>query len=279
MRTVAERQGRSMVVRTERARNARAENRLQTVERSLAILGEFSPSDPVLGISDLSRRLRLSKSIVYRSVRTMVGGGFLERDRLHPQLYRIGLRAFEVGSLYLRQNDLYDAAIAPMRDLAASTHYNVYLGVLHGDHVVYIATVDGGGPIQVRVTVGSRAHAHATAMGKILLAFLPADELDAVLGSGPLKKVTDTTTTSVPRLRAELARVRSDGYAVNRGESYREIGSVAAPVRDRTAEVIAAVSNGFPLELTTDKQVTLMTTSTISCATEISRRLGAVVTV
>jgi DNA-binding IclR family transcriptional regulator len=268
-----------MPVRTERARSARAENRLQSVERSLAILGEFSPSEPVLGISDLARRLRLSKSIVYRSVRTMLAAGFLERDRLQPQLYHIGLRAFEVGSLYLRQNDLYAAAIAPMRELAASTHYNVYLGVLHGDHVVYVATVDGGGPIQIRVTVGSRAYAHATAMGKVLLAFLPAEALDTVLGGGPLKKVTETTTTSAPRLLAELARVRSDGYAVNRGESYREIGSVAAPVRDRSGAVIAAVSNGFPLELTTDKQVTLMTASTMACAMEISRRLGAAVPV
>jgi IclR family KDG regulon transcriptional repressor len=98
-----------------------------------------------------------------------------------------------------------------------------------------------------------------------------------VLGAGPLKKVTETTTTSVARLRAELARVRTDGYALNHGESYREIGSVAAPVRDRTGGVIAAVSNGFPLELTTDKQVASMTTSTIACATEISRRLGAAV--
>jgi IclR family KDG regulon transcriptional repressor len=258
-----------------KARPTRSRNRLQSVERSLMILGQFSTTEPVLGISELSRRLHLSKSIVYRSVRTMVEAGFLERDRLAPQLYRIGLRAFEVGSLYLRHNDLYDAAIAPMRDLAARTHYNVYLGVLHQDHVVYVATVDGGGPIQVRVTVGSRAFAHATAMGKVLLAALGEDDLARVLGPGPLRKVTDTTTSSVDRLRTELGRVRAQGHAANRGESYREIGSVAAPIRDRTGSVIAAVSTGFPLDLTSEKQVSQMTTATIACADDISRRLGA----
>jgi DNA-binding IclR family transcriptional regulator len=112
-------------------------------------------------------------------------------------------------------------------------------------------------------------------MGKVLLAALSDDDLQPVLGAGPLRKVTETTTTSVARLRGELARVRADGYAVNHGESYREIGSVAAPIRDRTGAVIAAVSNGFPLDLATEKQVAQMTTSTIGCATEISRRLGA----
>lgn len=257
------------------ARSARSRNHLQSVERSLTILGQFSPTEPVLGITELSRRLHLSKSIVYRSVRTMVSAGFLERDRVQPQQYRIGLRAFEVGSLYLRHNDLYDAAIVPMRELAARTHYNVYLGVLHQDHVVYVATVDGGGPIQVRVTVGSRAFAHATAMGKVLLAALAPEDVTRVLGAGPLRKVTDTTTTSVERLRTELARVRAQGHAANRGESYREVGSVAAPIRDRSGAVVAAVSTGFPLDLTSEKQVQQMKTATIDCADEISRRLGA----
>src|SRR6059058_4458517 len=104
----------SSEVRVER-HGSRSRNRLQSVERSLTILGQFSAAEPVLGITELTRRLQLSKSIVYRSVRTMVGAGFLEHDRSQPHLYRIGLRAFEVGSLYLRQNDLYDASIAPMR--------------------------------------------------------------------------------------------------------------------------------------------------------------------
>lgn len=249
-------------------------NRVQSVDRALSILQAFTEQDTSLGISELSRRTGLSKPVVFRITQTMSDRGFIEQD---PETagYRIGLRAFEVGALYYSHMTLERRAIGPMREMEAKQGYNVYLAVLDGRHVVYLAAVDSRGPIQVRVAVGSRAYAHTTAVGKVLLAYLPTDQLHELLTSAPLEALTPKTITSVPRLERQLAEIRQRGVAINAGETFPDTGALAAPIRDRSGKVLAAVSNGYPLYSVSEADLPRLMNEVVECADAISRLLGA----
>jgi IclR family transcriptional regulator, KDG regulon repressor len=249
-------------------------NRVQSVDRALSILQAFTEQDTSLGISELSRRTGLSKPVVFRITQTMSDRGFIEQDPETAE-YRIGLRAFEVGALYYSHMTLERRAIGPMREMEAKQGYNVYLAVLDGRHVVYLAAVDSRGPIQVRVAVGSRAYAHTTAVGKVLLAYLPADQLHELLTSAPLEALTPKTITSVPRLERQLAEIRQRGVAINAGETFLDTGALAAPIRDRSGKVLAAVSNGYPLYSVSEADLPRLMSEVVECADAISRLLGA----
>jgi IclR family transcriptional regulator, KDG regulon repressor len=220
-------------------------NRVQSVERALSILLAFTEDDASLGISELSRRTGLSKAVVFRITQTMLDRGFIDQDPETAE-YRIGLRAFEVGALYYSHMTLERRAIRPMREMEAKQGYNVYLAVLDGRHIVYLAAIDSRGPIQVRVAVGSRAYAHATAVGKVLLAYLPADQVHELLTSAPLEALTPKTVTSVPRLERQLAQIRQRGVAINAGETFQDAGSLAAPGRSWRRSAMATRFTRYP---------------------------------
>jgi IclR family KDG regulon transcriptional repressor len=253
-------------------RKPRRHDRVQSVERALAILSTFDHDLPVLGITEIARRVGLTKGVVFRAVRTMVEAGFLEQVP-GDGVYRIGLRAFEVGSLYPPAASLEKAAQEPMQELAVRHGHNVYLGVRDGIDVVYVATVEGRGPIKVHAALGSRIRTHASAMGKVLLASLPAKEVRQLLTKHALDRLTPHTITDVGRLERQLEKVRRNGFAVNRGETYVGVGSVAAPVRDRSGAVVASVSNGFPLGAEARMNWNQLAVGVVSCADAISRRL------
>jgi IclR family transcriptional regulator, KDG regulon repressor len=249
-------------------------DRVQSVQRALAILETFTHELPELGITDITRRVGLTKGVVFRVVQTLVESGFLERAD-HNGTYRIGLRAFEVGSRYQVGATLERAALDPMRQLADKQTHNVYLGVHDGRYAVYVLTVEGKGPIKVHAAIGSRVYAHASAMGKVFLASLAPADAHELLTQELLIGLTPNTITNVSRLERQLEEIRRSGYATNRGETFFGVGSVAAPIHDRSGAVVAAVSNGFPLVTDSRTDWKQLAADVVACADEISQRLGS----
>jgi len=241
---------------------------LQSVERAVSVLDCFGPDAPSLGASEIARRLGLGKTVVFRIAQTLVAAGFLEREP--DGKYRIGLHAFEVGSLYPLHRALEEAAQGPMRALAARTAHTVYLGVLHGRHITYLSTVEAPGPIRIRATPGTRTFAHATAMGTVLLAHLPVEEARELLSGEPLERLSPNTITDVDAIMARLERAREAGYVLNRGEHYEAVGSIAAPVLGPLGRPVAAVSNGFAIGLVSATELQEMTHDVMACAAELS---------
>ncbi|BCW44689.1 IclR family transcriptional regulator [Arthrobacter sp. StoSoilB5] len=241
---------------------------LQSVERAVSVLDCFGPGTPSLGAAEMARRLGLGKTVVFRIAQTLAAAGFLEREA--DGRYRIGLHAFEVGSLYPLHRALEEAAMGPMRALAARTAHTVYLGVLHGRHITYLSAVEAPGPIQIRATPGTRTYAHTTAMGTILLAHMPPEEARELLSREPLERLSPNTVTDVEAIMARLERAREAGYAMNSGEHYEMVGSIAAPVLGPLGRPVAAVSNGFAIGLVSATELQEMTHDVIHCAAELS---------
>lgn len=251
----------------------RRSNRLQSVDRALAVLRAFDGTQTDLGISELARRLNLSKSIVMRLVATLRDAGFLEKSPGNDK-YRIGLAAFEIGALYHVGATLRREAEPLVQGLGERFGYSAYIGTLSGGRAVYVSVIEGSGPIRVGPRIGSSAPAHTTAAGKVLLAHLSADELDGYLATADLAPETPQSITSRADLRQELSRVREQGYAVNRGEHLNGVGAIAAPVFDRHDAAIASISVAFPLYLVSEERWPTIAAALMDTAHTISRRLG-----
>jgi DNA-binding IclR family transcriptional regulator len=205
----------------------------------LALLGAFDPDHRELTLSRLAERAGLTVSTAQRRAAELVAWGALERTP--DGRYRIGLRLWELGSLAPRGLPLREAALPFLEDLFLITRENVQLAVREDTEAVFIERITGRTAVPVRTRVGGRFALHATGVGLVLLAHAPTDVLDRVLAQ-PLRRYTDATITDPHRLRATLAQVRRDGYAVSPGAVTDDAVSVAAPITDPRGQVVAAVS-------------------------------------
>jgi DNA-binding IclR family transcriptional regulator len=233
----------------------------------VAILRSFDDRHSELGVSELARH------IVMRLVATLRDAGFLERAP-HGDAYRIGLAAFEIGSLYFLHVSMVGEAEPLLRQLAERLEMSAYLSTLADSRVVYILVVEGAGAIRVGPRIGSSVPAHTTAAGKALLAYLPPEKLDRFLTTHELVAETPASITSPERLLEELRQVRSQGYAVNRGEHLVDVGAIGAPIFDRYGEAVAAVAVAYPLYLVRPERWPSIAREVVETARQISRRLG-----
>jgi DNA-binding IclR family transcriptional regulator len=207
--------------------------------RVATLLAAFGTEHSAMTLSELSRHTRLPLTTVHRLTGELTRHGLLERD--DEQRFRIGLRLWEIASTASRAVDLRDAALPVLQDLYAATRENVQLAVLDGAEAVYLERLSGPDSVHVVTRVGSRLPVHATGVGLVLLAYAPVEVQDQVL-AGPLSRYTRFTVTDRRRLRRMLADVRRDGYVISDRQIETISVSIAAPVRDRTRAVVAAVS-------------------------------------
>lgn len=246
----------------------------RSLSRGLAILESFSREKPELGVRELSRMLALNKSSVHRLVRTLANHGFLEQDATTSR-YRVGAGAFKVGHLYLTATGLEEAAFPALRALAREHQLSAYLGVLRQGFVVHLIALQGTGPVMVRVEPGSHMYAHSTALGKVLLAAEPNDRVKAILGSGPLPRLTPSTLVHPSEVLRQLDEVRRRGYAVTLEENKPGVVAVGAPVRDRSGQAVAAISVASLRYQLPDRHIPRIASLVMAAADEISRNLGA----
>lgn len=246
----------------------------QSLARGLMILDALSAHGGELGVRELSRKLGLNKSTVQRLVQTFVGAGFLEQNPVTAK-YRIGHRAFEVGYTYLRSAGLVESAMPLLSSMANGHELNAILGVLRTGTVVYLLAVPSSGPVVLRSRPGLRAPAHATAVGKALLAGESDESLDAILAAGPLERFTTTTVVDVAELTSQIQEVRRTGYAIADGEFQEGIIALGAPIYDATGQVVAAISASAPRYLLGDERIDDTVRVVVDTAASISRSLGA----
>jgi IclR family pca regulon transcriptional regulator len=249
----------------------------QSLERGLAILGCFTPSRPVLGIADIADELGMSRSTTHRYVITLVALGYLEQGA--SRKYRLGLRVTDLGMSALNSTGLREHARPYLEELRQRTSYTTSLGVLDGTEVLYVDRARsfrrGQSQIDLGLQPGSRVPAYCTAMGKLLLAYLPDSQQRDVLGETKPSKRGPHTITSKKGLRAELEKVRDAGFAVDDEELAAGLYAIAAPVRNEGRDVVAAVnlaahSSMIALEELTDA----LGPHLVSTADRISARLG-----
>ena len=246
--------------------------RLSSVTNAIRLIKVFSDEFYELGIGDLARRLLLPKSTVHRLASTLVGAGVLEQNAESGK-YRLGLVVFELGSLVRRKMDFSSEAKPFLMTLRDKTGETVHLAILDQSNIVYINSFESRNAVRMRIDVGTRKPAHATAAGKVMLAFQSAEALTKLFTAG-LKEWTVNTIVDPAAFRRELATIQTRGYAIADEESEIGVRSLAAPVWDHFGNVIAAVSIAGPAQRLPKKALVSFVPDIISAAESISVRLG-----
>lgn len=216
----------------------------QSLERGLAVLELLDKAKEPIGVRAIARQLDISPAIAQRLANTLMQAGFIEQVR-ETRRYRLGHRAITLGSAVAGEDRLLISAGEELQHLADAFQLNGYLGALRDGRVVYLKAVQSSGPIVVRAGVGSRANAHSTALGKVLLAELEASDLEAVLGPPPFLQCTPATITALPDLLTDLDAVRRRGFAISREENIVGVISIGAVIRDGDNAPVAALSVAF----------------------------------
>jgi IclR family pca regulon transcriptional regulator len=217
----------------------------QSLERGLAILSAFKPAQPVLGISELARSLGLNRATTHRYVATLAALGYLEQD-VSSRKYRLGPRVVDLGLAAIDSMELREISAPHLRELSDQSGHTVNMAILDGVDIVYIERVRSTRPgqreIDLNLHIGSRLPAYCTSLGKVLLAYLPPEELRRVLSETTLARRGPNTITDRAALLKELAAVREAGLAVNNEELAYGLRSIAVPVRSQAGEVVAAIN-------------------------------------
>jgi IclR family transcriptional regulator, KDG regulon repressor len=246
---------------------------LSSVRSAARLLACFSTAEPELGITELAARLGLGKSTVHRLLTTLAEERLIEPNP-RTRRYRLGIKLYDLGSIVSGQLDLHEAVATCIDDLRNRTGETVHVAVLDGREVVYVERRESLHTLRLFSRIGHRNDAHCTSTGKVLLASLPDSELDWLLAMGPLRTHTPHTITAPERLREELDRVRLKGYAENINESEVGVASVAAPIRDASGTVIAAISAAGPTLRMNGTALARFAHLTVQTARGISERLG-----
>jgi len=201
---------------------------LRGVERAAALLSRFTPERPVINLPQAARTLDVPRSTAYRLLRSLEAGGFLIYDPSR-QAYRLSLTLARLGQVALAGMDLRAAARPHLERLVHDTGESAFLLVVEGRSAVVIDTVASDAPLRLTFPVGTPWPLHAGASNKVLLAHLPDDIVQQLLAA-PLARVTASTVTDPRRLRADLARIRRQGFAYSVGELTPGVVGVAVPI-------------------------------------------------
>jgi IclR family transcriptional regulator, KDG regulon repressor len=246
--------------------------RLSSVANAIRLAKAFSEQDSEMGISALAARLGLAKSTVHRLATTLVEYDILEQNRESGK-YRLGLALFELGTLVRRKMDAASGSQEQIHALADATGETVQLAILDHLSVLYIRIRESRQAVRMSSGLGSRAPAHCTSVGKALLAHQSPEVVQQVIANG-LTRFTEHTITDGAALLAELATIRQKGYAIDDEEIEVGLRCIAAPIRDHTGHVAAAISVAAPVQRMSKKTVQTTIPSVVAAAEAISRRLG-----
>jgi IclR family pca regulon transcriptional regulator len=242
---------------------------LQSLERGLAVLQVFSSEHPRLTLSEVARLAGITRATARRILLTLEHLGYVRAD---GRLFSLTPRVLSLGFGYLSSLNLWDIAQPFMEELVEQTHESCSAATLDLPDIVYVARVPTRRIMTISLGIGSRLPAHATSMGRVLLADLPDDELDAFLATGPFASYTERTTVDPDDLRASLRRVRDQGWSMVDQELEMGLRSISAPIRGSDGRAVAALNiaaaaprvgldelrgHFLPLVLTTAEQISL----------------------
>jgi IclR family pca regulon transcriptional regulator len=218
---------------------AEKKQHLQSLERGIAVIQVFSPEHPALTLSEVARLTGMTRATARRILLTLEKLGHVRSD---GRLFSLTPRVLTLGWAYLSSLNLWEIAQPHMEDLVQQLGESCSAATLDLPDIVYVARVPTRKIMTIALGIGTRLPAHATSMGRVLLADLPQEELDAFLDSTPLARCTDRTVTDPDELRRVIAKVRQQGWALVDQELEIGLRSVAAPIKGADGRTTAALN-------------------------------------
>jgi DNA-binding IclR family transcriptional regulator len=247
---------------------------VQVVHNALRVLEEVARRQPI-GLAELHRRLGLPKTTVHRTLVALAEAGWIRPGPRETGSWALAPRAVVLGAQAADAGGIRTLALPAMERLRDETDECVHLMIPEDGSVVLIERLDSPRAVRTVNPLGTRAPMHASANGKAILARLAAEDVERLFRR-PLAGFTEQTITDPGKLRAELDRIRRDGYARNRGEFVREVAAVAAAIVDRKGTPVASLSISAPAMRVSDATAQRFGRLVANAAAEVSAALGHV---
>ena len=249
---------------------------INSVLRAAQILECFSTEKPSYTNAELAKRLDLNKSTITRLLCSLEKAGFVERNPKTKE-FSLTYRLYQIGNVYISQSTLHNQAMPLLNQLANKCKETVHLGVLTEFQVFYLDKVEGQHPISMMSRIGMSFPAYCTALGKAMLAHMPRSTVDRYIKQTQFKRYTPNTICDPADFREELKRTVERGYSMDEYEHEADVKCIAAPIRDMTGEVVAAISvSGPSFRMVREKIETEIVSMLLQTARDISARLGYV---
>lgn len=256
------------------AKKEKSEYLIQAVSHALDLLEQFHGETDELGVTELSKRLKLHKNNVFRLLATLESRGYIEQNKV-TENYRLGLKTLELGQTFIKQMGLLRQSKPVIEDLVKICNETTYVAVLKDFHIIYLDSVETTMTVRVVPRVGSRLPAYCTAAGKVQIAYMSGEEIDHYLPNRELEKFTANTISDREVLKKQLAEIAEQGYAIDNEELDEGVKCVSAPIRDYTRRIIGAVSISGPSMRFSDERISKeLLPLAIKAAEEISTKLG-----
>jgi DNA-binding IclR family transcriptional regulator len=240
----------------------------------LAILDMFDRDRPVVSLAEIAQKLGVHRSSASRLAATLASAGYLESAGEQGR-YRLAGKVAALGELATAGTELRRAALPGLRELVQRLGETGHLAVLEGNEAVTVEVVDGWHSVRMHSWVGKRSPGHCSSMGKALLAGLDPAAFSSLYPGTRLEARTPATITRRRDLERHLAEIRAQGYAEDREELEPGLCCVAAPVFDRTGQVVASVSVSGPVSRIHESAVPAIAREVRRTAWQVSLRLGA----
>jgi DNA-binding IclR family transcriptional regulator len=250
-----------------------SERQIRSVAKALTILNILAGNGREMSLAEICRESGQAKGTAHGLLATLKDFGYVEQDSFEGK-YRLGVRLFEIGSIVANSWDVRRVAAPYIERLVEEFEETVHLAVLNEDQVLYIDKRESRRSIRIVSQIGIRLPAHCSGVGKALLAHLSPTELNRVIASHGLPSYTKNTITDRHRLQDELEKIRQRGYSVDDEEIMEGLRCVAAPIKDNTGSVCAAISVSGPTARLSGDMFDLAVKLVLDTASEISANLG-----
>jgi DNA-binding IclR family transcriptional regulator len=248
--------------------------KIKILDKSLDILENFYKKDSTLTITELSEILKTYPSTIHRVLETLKYRGYVEQDPVSKK-YFLGLKLVELGKYKMNKLDLAKIAYPFLNEIVDQFNENAYLCVYSNEKVLYLEKVESTHMVTMSTHIGATAPLHCTALGKILLTSLSKEELNKILSKSKLKRFTEKTITNKKLLKAEINKVKMQGFAFDFSEYEKDVCCMATSILDYQGKIIGAISVSLP-NYRLDSKTTLNNIKevVIQKGKEISAKMG-----
>ena len=246
---------------------------IRSVSHALDVIEQFYGDADELGVTELSKRLKLHKNNIFRLLATLESRGYIEQNKA-TENYRLGVRSLQLGQAYVSRMGLLRQARPIMESLVKQCGESAYVAVPRRGGMVPLDCVEADQPIRCVSRIGESLPLHCTAVGKAHLAFESEDELKTHLPEG-LKRYTPATITERQALLQQLRSVLESGYSTDSGEYVEDLRSIAVPIKDYTGRVVGTLAvSGPAYRMPAERVHKEMAPQVLKAGRELSSRLG-----
>lgn len=243
-----------------------------TIDKTFTILDAIVESETPVSVSEMGARFGLPKATVHRICVFLERKGFVQRE-LDGKRFTIGPHLIDLAHRTARASFKLASRHAILQALSEKIGETCNIGILDRDRIVYIDRVEANWPLTIQFRTGSAVPLHCTAIGKLFLAHMPADQVERMLGTAPLQRFTDTTITTIAALLRELERIRSQGYSIDNEEYLGGVICIAVPILDQNGKICAALAVQAPRARMTLAEMQRHLPALHKSATQVSQSL------